>query len=813
MNRRFYVWMILSITLLLYSGIASTCQYDDNCGVGSGNFCDEENRTGSGIAQCSDLNATGIGTCIDRDLDCTSDSDCNGVGQETCDPTALICNVGERGVGDYCIFDADCGASASCIGFTCTSGVPQTCNTDAVCGAGKYCPAGIDYCVSKRVAGHTCTQDSNCADGLVCSAGVCAECTVDDDTILALEGSFCDTTNIYQCDMTFFWNTYSHANNATYGIVQPKRGNGDYCNKDACCISNNCYNGQCIGGMGGAAPSSTATNYCSAYSDRDLTTNWIDGAVNFDDDPDLSFFNNIFNKTNLTVMILFNKSIGGDNITHHTYYRGIDTATGRMDMMAWFYEPVAEEICYMRQQNTQILWNCIDLTITPLDGSNSTHTYYNASILAEESDAVIATSGLYHLNTAGACGNRWGSMIAYFRLATGTYATADAMTFAFGSNPDPVGCPAYVVMAHRLPQASVYFSGNLYDYVNALVSYPNRDLDRGGQFDKARAGINVYLSTATSFTSYGLQRFPHISSTPASDWATQIISSELESEDYSCCNSNADCADGFCCQNSVCVYCAGGEETVLALTSSAQTIPVNSSVVITATLTFNNNPIPSKPLSFSTTGGTLAPSDCNTNAQGLCELIFTPPSETEGNFTITGEFEGDDEYNPVTTSIRIIVNNDSNTVILRVIEEGTLAAIPPFGVGIRGVRVADFAGGLTTRWTNDAGFVTFSSLPSTPASYVLHLSKEGYESVYVPVELNNMYVFELPRTNRTGYEEEPLPSFELTPDVPEDAEAVTRGLESFVRHMFAYLFPWGIIIIFFLLALSIVYLLLDHATG
>jgi uncharacterized membrane protein len=99
---------------------------------------------------------------------------------------------------------------------------------------------------------------------------------------------------------------------------------------------------------------------------------------------------------------------------------------------------------------------------------------------------------------------------------------------------------------------------------------------------------------------------------------------------------------------------------------------------LTATLRADNNPLPNKQITWSTTAGSVSPSSGTTNALGQVSVIYTAPTVTDNTLqvTITASFAGDAQYGassgtslgiPV-VSVSVTIGYDGGTVVVNIIK-------------------------------------------------------------------------------------------------------------------------------------------------
>jgi hypothetical protein len=102
----------------------------------------------------------------------------------------------------------------------------------------------------------------------------------------------------------------------------------------------------------------------------------------------------------------------------------------------------------------------------------------------------------------------------------------------------------------------------------------------------------------------------------------------------------------------------GGEKaaTRLAVQPSAPTLAPGENITLVATLTSNGSLLANKPISWSTTDGSLSPTSGNTDNAGQISVVYTAPSY-ETSTTITASFAGDDQYHASSVAVSRIISS------------------------------------------------------------------------------------------------------------------------------------------------------------
>jgi len=801
------VYSVLALLFVLSSVNATICDEDTDCLITE--ICNEQNSTSQGLPQCSVPAATTINSC--ETVSCSSNSDCSGKGIGICNRGLCVMSAI---IGDPCLQDADCGASRYCVYGSCNTEKATTCSSDSTCNDGCMLQVNLGWCTNKRSLGMSCDSDADCQTGVCDSSGwICTECRQSwgiDGAGHIPSDTYCDIFHYENCTNSNLYKKRSQILGFDVPIITDKKQDGDSCDADSCCVSGDCEGGVCVKSLG--TPPTISTDFCLNYSTRDLTTEWFDGMLDYDDPPNTTFFEEMFNHTNLTVLIPFKSAYGCVNITHQAYYREAN-ATHRK-MLVWFYDPIDEEICYFRQEDTQILWKCLEQNLTVGADSNSTHSYYNVSFLVEDSEAAITSTGDYRLADVGACSTGYGATLSFMRVISSGDAYADTMAFACGATA--VSCVTFDNFAYY---STVYgqdhkgASGNRYNggVVGTGTTYL---VIKGNSKDKERTAIDSHIVADNSFDRWGWTRnlLPD-SGTPSTGWSYNFIATEMAPEDYSCCESSSDCPNDFCCGDSgTCYYCGAGLTTSLSLTPEKSTLAEEETITITATLREGTVNLPSEQITFTATAGAISTS-CTTNSLGQCTITYTAPP-AEGNVNITASFARDGTYAPASAGLMLIVENESR--VLRVIVVDSVTASP-----IGGALVRDFNSILNPaqKYTLPfLGMVEWGGLDVTPASYTVEISKEGYIAVYANVYVSDTTyanLVELVKSTATssGSLTEPLPDMTLTGDIPANVGEVTSGFNELVRYMFARYFIWILFIILFLIAIGVVRGVIEYVSS
>lgn len=83
--------------------------------------------------------------------------------------------------------------------------------------------------------------------------------------------------------------------------------------------------------------------------------------------------------------------------------------------------------------------------------------------------------------------------------------------------------------------------------------------------------------------------------------------------------------------------------TTLVISPTKFSLHAGRSIVLTATLTSDGNPVASKAITWNATSGSINPSSAVTNSIGQVNVTYTAP-EKENSVTITASFAGDKQY-------------------------------------------------------------------------------------------------------------------------------------------------------------------------
>jgi len=795
------------------------CTFDLNCyQVGEYyKFCDETNYTLSGLGMCSLVDATladvqcGYGGSLN--ITCTSDSDCvdRSLGRGDCNELAGICSAYSI-LGGPCILDSDCGSGRICRGGICSMRESQlACNSDATCEGGQVC---IDetYCRNEGGLGAYCNKNSECISNQCSTDGVCVECgpTINDAPI----GHYCEINANTSCDSRVFYKTHAGQTNVNVPRLEERVGENDECYHDRCCASNNCDPERgCLKAMQiGISPEES--EYCNTYG-YDLTNSWFDGVVsNLSQPPNLTVFETVFNKSNLTLIQTFNVTHADDGFS--LWYRDASiVGAGYYIMTVTMYDTDLEEICYFRQIEDNIIWNCVDASSITAYELDSTHVMINESfvLFSDDDDFAIASSGTYY--PSGVWPHvMWG----YIFHQTSTSVYIDGVSFY---RHDGGTLPTYLGFAYKLGVSTAH---------NSWLKYYNRysggvgpgfeigafgiatDENRTDDADVFSWSYGIGLPIGTSPTPTGIPRYIvgsynnwgiHCESTPTnplSGWADHLISGETDSEVW-------DCEDV--------PYIAEKENVNINIITSNTKYLNQLPICINESMTFElilrddagEHIRPEGTIYLSAlNGGLLQPSVCSADGNP-CPFIYTAPDAT-GRDDVTVTYSGDDDYNSATFFIPRDVRDDCNYVWFKVVDGDT-------DQPISGVTATPSDSSVQAIHTQSDGIVRFTSL-STTNYFNVTFSKQGYISYLVLVgsgDLNTPSPHKVTLTKISGGLPGVAPETHALPENPptDSLDAIT-GLHNLTLAFFAYPFRWVLLFLIFLFAIGITKMLVDAVT-
>ena len=267
--------MVIALLFFVASASADTCAFDSGCDLDE--FCDEWNATAFGFGQCSLIDTI---QCNGTDISCSSNSDCSGIGSGICITTLGICDINAQH-GEPCQLDDDC-VSGYCVLSVCSaSGGSHVCSSDSDCDTGKTCVN--EFCRGWGGLGAYCVNDRDC-QSMICddNYNVCSECESswgwDGDGHIA-EDTFCNINHYSSCSLANPYSTYALENDLIVVTQESSKKDGDSCDDSACCLSNTCSGGICVGiGETGYTSSPKHIAYCEQL-DYSLATHYIDGQL------------------------------------------------------------------------------------------------------------------------------------------------------------------------------------------------------------------------------------------------------------------------------------------------------------------------------------------------------------------------------------------------------------------------------------------------------------------------------------------------------------------------------------------------------
>lgn len=802
-----YIAFLLGILLLVSSVYGVSCTFDAVCSS-SGDFCDETNKT-SGISQCSDVNTTG---CDSIDISCSQDSDCAGI-SNNCDETRGICYMDFSGeLGDRCQLDKDC-ESAYCMAGLCSYNPPHSCSSNIDCtnfygDTTHFCNIPYGLCQAKRKVGGSCGLFGQCEEGLICDfiipgLGICQECT---DSWAYDDTHFCNLNNTGSCGYLDIYPNYAEEHSLPYNTIDPKKGEGETCNDDACCISNNCVDGYCISGLNPGVGGSYTSKFCDGSLDYSLNTHYYDGAS--PTNPGGSSFDTIaLNYTNIrTLFGVSDLRAIRDGIGTSMYLGRYSDANEIYTkvMFGFYYSNDTGTMCYGHQQDQYFYGACFDSCLASGLAENiSSTSWYNNSI---QLSGVPNFQCVDNNSEIVIIGHKFGNK-KMFMAALHNYDANGVEVLSFVSNENKMGVGYYDTSWHY---KDVSTTGGSHTQVsgattNGIAVYPYSWCTAGDndcEIDFSNVGsIAPYVQLTTNpYTRYSAATF--------SEYLDRAVFSLV-----SCCQDDGDCNNGWCCISNSCTPCGiEAEDTVLLLTSEdVDDIGCyNDTILLMAQLsTFNYYTgqgtyiTDDIEITFEVEGaGSVSPTVCNLleGAQypnsGCFVTLFTDESGAE--VVITATSEATDDYDSATASLTIDLETNCHWLSIQTYSND--------GHILKNVQVCP--NGLTCQYSAGNGLTYWGSLPPTPTSYNVSVSKTGWQSGSAYIPFDNYATVILYPNYPEGTPDELRENFEIDVEPPTDVRNVTQGVLSMFYTFSVTVLPWFWYLIFFIILIGIAYLII-----
>jgi len=838
MKRKFTLILVLALTLLgLTSAVATTCVRDWDCGAGL--FCDENNATSYGFAQCTTPPTT---ACNGTSINCTYpvDTPCRHIGTGQCSQSNIC--IASSAIGDPCTLDADCGTGNTCIYHTCTSGSTDvSCTSDSQCEAFKTCGAAsgsTGFCRSQANLGGQCRSSSDCYSSaatilstLVCENNICVGCPSDGgyegnsptypsyadwfETSIG-SGYYCNITHQTKCDLTNFWPTYSETVSQIAPEILPKRGENDPCASSACCANNmDCVNGHCVGAGGGINAPLTelqrmmcSGNYSNSLATYFLDTDTIPATWNYINVTPLRDLLNISDLYGI-------RSTYSGVSTIYNWWIKEKTPSYDPTMIAYLYSNSTGDLCYIHQRASTAILKCFDACLAPglaynLSSSGArrnTICLGNANCLNSNLPDIHCHDDEMFIGSVktSATYNRFGiNAVKYF---TSTSTTIDS-AFEMGG-----------------------WSLGLYQRLGGVWTSKMTTIPEGysaGTWAYKPLSFTAYLDK-TTVGNLGLEPvLERTAPTYLTAVGTGLLSylTGIELEDVFCCTNDTDCVaqygDGWKCNTdtSVCYISAGGAKTATLIPYSSDgqfssgifcpsvnalfSVSIWGTIPVPGLPSIPNTPIhPTGTITVSVTGtGTATPSSCNAEAN---PCNFNYHSGTSGTDYINIDYSGNAEYGATSIRLKTTIQTACKWVKVLVYGKDTQVTIPYVSIHV-------LTNKPQTVTTDLMGYYSFGGLyPNIDLN--LTLTKTGYDSISYSLDNatdfnKQVSLYMYPKTNVTNQ-----PSNALLTTPPTDVGEVTNGFLKIAFAFFAWPFTWILLIMTFLLGLIVVRHLLLGAMG
>ena len=799
---------------LLALASAETCLFDATCPEGK--FCDEWNTTTEGFAQCSEIEKI---QCNGTNISCSSNSDCAGIGNEICVQSAGICTL-NADIGEPCQLDYDCKSGAYCVLGVCTkAGGNYICSSDADCEYGKTCVNG--FCRSWGRLGAYCVNNWDCMS-MVCDDiyNVCSECEYswgwDGDGHIASD-SFCNLNHYSSCSLLNPYADYALQNSYPVVTLEKRRGEGDSCDNSACCLSNNCQNGVCVGSVSGEIGGYSNINITGDICSLDYTispSTYLDGQDV--GSPSTPYYEDIaVNITNIN--ILANRTYNDLRPIRGSWARltpfwarwhslSNPQATGTpyntiMSLIA--YSNSTGDLCYFHQYDYQIVVKCFESCLSPglasgvwttgganshLIGSVNLTTYPTFSCISDDETLLIQGRTL-HLP------------LAYGIWVFTDFQSTKASTMAiYKTDLADIGFSYYTNnwVFHKVVSTSSRTVILRYDTVcdHDPEGYPCYETFSGAT--KIKGSIELGSSTyhTTPYDSY---------------------IDEVTLADAFCCTGDTSCVerygDGWCCNTDQysCYPCYTGQKRIEISYSSIPDSLVstkkacsNSTYTIYVNLLDNGNEIhPSGTISASVLGGgSIIPNSCD-SSKTPCVFSYTA-RDSDGTDKITFSYSGNNNYDAVVSQLGIDVSEDCKWVDFLVYKHEDYFATPRIYTPIYGVRVTADNGdeAITLPLFLFGRFVASASFEGLPdEDRIFTFSKDGYETETINLTKENLDKFWI--ITLKAETEEYMTSWGLYNITPENTPDAVRGMKEVALGMTGVSMNWifPLLLLFFLFAI------------
>ncbi len=833
MKRSFIIFGLLALTFLGSSVSATTCTRDWDCGAGL--FCDENNATSYGFAQCSTPPTT---ACNGTSISCTYpvDTPCRHIGTGQCSQSNVC--VASSSIGNPCLLDQDCGTGNTCIYHTCTSGsIDVSCTSNSQCGAFQTCGAAsgsTGYCRAQANLGGQCRSNSDCFSSaatilstLVCENNICVGCPSDGgyegnsptypsyaDWFKTPIGSgyYCNITHQSKCSLTNFYPTYAETISQVAPEILPKRGENDPCASSACCANNNCVNGKCVGASGGInAPSTELQQILCSDSYASLATHFLDTDT-------IPATWNYINITPLRVLLNISDLYGirsgysTSTSTIYNWWKKDSTPGYDPTMIAYLYSNSTGDICYIHQRATSIIAKCFDACLAPGLAYNlsTTSTFKNTICL---SNANCLNSNLPDIHCHDS------------EMFIGSVITSSTYN-AFGIN-----AVKYFTSTSTIIDSAFEMGGwslGLYQKLGGTWTNKMTTIPEGyaaGTWAYKPLYFTSYLDKTTT-ANLGLQPVlertaPTYLTAVGTGLTSYLIGTDLA--EVFCCNNDTDCiaqyGDGYKCNidTHICYISSTGEKTAILIPysldgqfSSGIFCP-NASAIFSVSM-FEAQTIfkvlmpihPSGTITVSVTGGgSVNPSSCSA-ASNPCNFVYTSRG-IAGTDYIDISYSGDANYGPVNIKIKTTIQTACKWVKVLVYGKDTQLTIPYVSIHV-------LTNKPQTVTTDFQGYYAFGGLYPN-IDFNLTLTKTGYDTIAYSLDNatdfnKQVSLYMYPPTNVINQPSNALPT---TP--PSDVGEVTTGFLKIAFAFFTWPFAWIIMIITFLIGLIVVRSLLLGALG
>jgi hypothetical protein len=785
------------LAMLCLAGVASatSCARDVDCT--GGQYCEEIGMTGA-LATCANVSTTG---CNGSDISCSTNADCVSKGKQVCSPLYGICMMSSS-LGDVCQIDADCGSGNICRGDVCSSNIYKfACSSQVDCGATQSCFEG--YCREKARLGAECASAQDCgiylADGgygITCDTTnrVCVQCNVASGFVGAGQNMppnyFCNIAHYSTCSPSSMYSTYAATNSFPVPTVEPKKAEGDDCIDSACCLTNTCHEGRCVGAgdypAGDDGNTTYSTEFCTnpdyGYS---LSTHWFDNAIASTDFANATMFANFFN---YSADSFFTINYAETNARSQPGFTRRAIVNGRYDMFAMFYSNSTGDVCYFRQIGTQIYWHCINGCLA-------------SGIATKKSGTGYITDSIYSAH-----------------LPNPTYLDLNCqdstLGLSFKYESDSLSGLFGIAVVHgmdgnSIDGADVWFDGisgvSIYSHDGAIThstaTYVQSPYSRlNADWSWSMAWSNQYI-----YTSAG--RYLH------SGHLTPSISNGNYETDLSCCVTDSDCeltkGEGYKC-NQISHSCyfspTGAGELTFDISSSDSAwltgaFCTNTTTSIRVGLLNGNDSTPVYPQGTITVthsgNGTTYPESCNAYSTP-CTFTITTQS-TGGYDDLFIEYSGDTNYDPISIGVEMYITATCHYAYLKVYDQ-TVQQQTGAKKWLNNVKIVSSLG--QTFYTVTDGHVIFTTLPASSINFTL--SKDGYDTATFSFDSSDLDTITEIGLFQTGTSTTPTINYELTNSTPTNVSDTTRGFLEITQTFIGIPFTWIIMIITFLIGIGVV---------